>query len=116
MLILLIDKTMELATQAKTFLESFGYRVACEVTTKNGIQLIQKFDPDIVILGGLYHMDCLNTCQKIRNFSDVPILVVSSKEDDTNILIQALEHGADDIQSHPIDISFLKAKIEAVLR
>ena len=60
-------------------------------------------------------MDGLNACAKIREFSDVPIILLTAKADDMDKLI-GFDHGADDYLTKPFNILELKARIRALLR
>ena len=81
-----------------------------------GLELIEKQKPDIVILDlGLPDMDGLDVLREIRRFSDVPIIVLTVRDRDSDIA-RGLELGADDYMTKPFSHIELQARVNAVLR
>ena len=77
---------------------------------------MQTQHPDLVVLDVMMpNMDGLSACAKIREFSDVPIIMLTAKGDDMDKLI-GFDHGADDYLTKPFNILELKARIRALLR
>ena len=78
--------------------------------------MAQKEQPDLIVLDVMMPvMDGLTACSKIREFSDVPIILLTAKVEDMDKLI-GFDHGADDYLTKPFNILELKARIRALLR
>jgi len=85
-------------------------------TGEAGMQLVAKANPDVVLLDlGLPDMDGQEVCRRLREWTDVPIIVVSArgKEDDK---VLALDNGADDYMTKPFGLNELQARVRASLR
>lgn len=97
-------------------LQNDGYEV---ITGSNGleaVQLAQTQAPDLIVLDVMMpEMDGLAACAKIREFSDVPIILLTAKLEDMDKLM-GFENGADDYLTKPFNILELKARIRALLR
>ena len=97
-------------------LESEGYEV---VVGTDGAQAVAiAADPEIklMILDVMMPvMDGLEACRRIRQFSDVPIIMLTAKAEDMDKLL-GFDHGADDYLTKPFNILELKARIRAILR
>ena len=85
----------------------------------NGLEAVEKAKtehPDIIILDVMMpHMDGLTACAKIREFSNIPIILLTAKAEDMDKLM-GFEQGADDYITKPFNILELKARIRALLR
>lgn len=85
----------------------------------DGEEALQIFDPekhDLILLDlMLPKMDGMEVCQKIREKSDVPIIMLTAKDDDMD-KIMGLEYGADDYMTKPFNTIELKARIKAIFR
>ena len=116
MKILVVDDEELLVKGIRFNLMNEGYEV---ITGSNGleaVQLVQSDSPDLVILDVMMpEMDGLTACSKIREFSDVPIIMLTAKTDDMDKLI-GFDHGVDDYLTKPFNILELKARIRALLR
>ena len=116
MKILVVDDEALLVKGIKFNLENDGYTVvtgsdgeqAVEQAAAGGIDLIEL---DIM----MPKLDGLGACRRIREFSDVPIIMLTAKADDMDKLM-GFEHGADDYLTKPFNILELKARIRALLR
>jgi DNA-binding response OmpR family regulator len=85
-------------------------------TGESGLQMAKSEDPDIVILDiGLPDIDGFEVCSNIRGFSDVPIVMLTVR-DDRNDVIKGLELGDDDYILKPFKPEELLARINAILR
>lgn len=97
-------------------LESKGYEV---VVGSNGVDAVAiASDPEIrlLILDVMMPvMDGLEACRRIRQFSDVPIIMLTAKTEDMDKLL-GFDHGADDYLTKPFNVLELKARIRAILR
>ena len=116
MKILVVDDEMLLVKGIRFNLQNEGYEV---ITGSNGLealQLVQEQHPDLVVLDVMMpEMDGLTACSKIREFSDVPIIMLTAKTDDMDKLL-GFDHGVDDYLTKPFNILELKARIRAMLR
>lgn len=116
MKILVVDDEALLVKGIRFNLQNEGYEV---VTGSNGAEAVElAADPEVslIILDVMMPvMDGLEACIKIREFSDVPIIMLTAKTDDMDKLM-GFEHGADDYLTKPFNILELKARVRALLR
>ena len=116
MKILVVDDEALLVKGIRFNLQNEGYDV---ITGSNGLEAVQQVQsqqPDLVVLDVMMpEMDGLTACSKIREFSDVPIIMLTAKTDDMDKLI-GFDHGVDDYLTKPFNILELKARIRALLR
>ncbi|MBQ3251799.1 MAG: response regulator transcription factor [Oscillospiraceae bacterium] len=116
MRILVVDDEELLVKGIRFNLQNEGYEV---ITGSNGMEAVEQTlakKPDLIILDVMMPiMDGLNACAKIREFSDVPIIMLTAKSDDMDKLM-GFENGADDYLTKPFNILELKARIRALLR
>lgn len=116
MKILVVDDEALLVKGIRFNLMNEGYEV---ITGSNGLEAVQKVqsqNPDLVVLDVMMpEMDGLTACTKIREFSDVPIIMLTAKTDDMDKLI-GFDMGVDDYMTKPFNILELKARIRALLR
>ena len=116
MKILVVDDEDLLVKGIRFNLQNEGYEV---ITGSNGLEaviLTQNEKPDLVVLDVMRpEMDGLTACSKIREFSDIPVILLTAKADDMDKLI-GFDHGADDYLTKPFNILELKARIRALLR
>ena len=116
MKILVVDDEALLVKGIRFNLQNEGYEV---ITGSNGLEALQKVQqehPDLVVLDVMMpEMDGLTACGKIREFSDVPIIMLTAKTDDMDKLL-GFDHGVDDYLTKPFNILELKARIRALLR
>ena len=116
MKILIIDDEELLVKGIAFNLENEGYQV---VTGFNGAQAVSMAsDPEIglIVLDLMMPvMDGLEACRRIRQFSDVPIIMLTAKAEDMDKLL-GFDYGADDYLTKPFNILELKARIRALLR
>ena len=116
MKILVVDDEALLVKGIRFNLQNEGYEV---ITGSNGleaVQLVREQKPDLVVLDVMMpQMDGMTACGKIREFSDVPIILLTAKTDDMDKLM-GFDHGADDYITKPFNILELKARIRALLR
>ena len=116
MKILVVDDEALLVKGIRFNLQSEGYEVITGSDGLEAVQLVQEQQPDLVILDVMMpHMDGMTACGKIREFSDVPIILLTAKTDDMDKLM-GFDHGADDYITKPFNILELKARIRALLR
>ena len=116
MKILVVDDEALLVKGIRFNLQNEGYTVITGSDGLEAVQLVQEEKPDLVVLDVMMpNMDGMTACAKIREFSDVPIILLTAKIDDMDKLM-GFEHGADDYLTKPFNILELKARIRALLR
>ena len=116
MKILVVDDEALLVKGIRFNLQSEGYEVITGSDGLEALHLVQEKNPDLVILDVMMpNMDGMTACSKIREFSDIPIILLTAKTDDMDKLM-GFDHGADDYITKPFNILELKARIRALLR
>ena len=116
MKILVVDDEDLLVKGIRFNLRSDGYDVLSGSNGLEAITMTQTHQPDLIVLDVMMpEMDGLTACAKIREFSDVPIILLTAKADDMDKLM-GFDHGADDYLTKPFNILELKARIRALLR
>lgn len=116
MKILVVDDEALLVKGIRFNLKSEGYDVITGSNGQEAVEMVQKEQPDLIVLDVMMPvMDGLTACSKIREFSDVPIILLTAKVEDMDKLI-GFDHGADDYLTKPFNILELKARIRALLR
>ena len=114
--ILVVDDEALLVKGIRFNLKSEGYDVITGSNGQEAVEMAQKEQPDLIVLDVMMPvMDGLTACSKIREFSDVPIILLTAKVEDMDKLI-GFDHGADDYLTKPFNILELKARIRALLR
>ena len=116
MKILVVDDEALLVKGIRFNLQSEGYEVITGSDGLEAVRLVQEEHPDLVILDVMMpNMDGMTACGKIREFSDVPVILLTAKTDDMDKLM-GFDNGADDYITKPFNILELKARIRALLR
>ena len=116
MKILVVDDEALLVKGIRFNLQNEGYDVITGCNGLEAVKLVQEQNPDLVVLDVMMpEMDGLTACSKIREFSDIPIIMLTAKTDDMDKLI-GFDHGVDDYLTKPFNILELKARIRALLR
>ena len=116
MKILVVDDEKLLVKGIRFNLENEGYDVITGSDGMEAVELAGGENPDLIVLDLMMpRLDGLEACGKIREFSDVPIIMLTAKADDMDKLM-GFEHGADDYLTKPFNILELKARIKALLR
>ena len=114
--ILVIEDDEAVAQSIQSFFEDDGYEVKVSSDGSEGVNLFKMYDPDITILDiTLPKKDGWQVCREIRENSQKPIIMISTKGDVFDKVL-GLELGADDYMVKPIDNKELSARIKAVLR
>ncbi|MBN1315235.1 MAG: response regulator transcription factor [Anaerolineales bacterium] len=115
-IILVIDDEPKIAKLARDYLEKAGYQVFTAGDGKTALAIARCEKPDLIVLDlNLPGMDGLDVCRSLRRDSDVPIIMLTARVDETDRLI-GLELGADDYISKPFSPRELVARVRAVLR
>ena len=116
MKILVVDDEALLVKGIKFNLENDGYTVVTGGDGEPAVELAAAGGIDLIVLDLMMpKLDGLGACRRIREFSDVPIIMLTAKADDMDKLM-GFEHGADDYLTKPFNILELKARIRALLR
>ncbi len=116
MKILVVDDEDLLVKGIRFNLQNEGYEVITGSNGLDAVQLAQSGKPDLIVLDVMMpQLDGLAACSRIREFSDVPIILLTAKTDDMDKLM-GFDHGADDYLTKPFNILELKARIRALLR
>lgn len=116
MKILVVDDEKLLVKGIKFNLENDGYEVAAAYDGEEAVELAKTGNFDLIILDIMMpKLSGLDACMQIREFSNVPIIMLTAKGDDMDKLI-GFEHGTDDYLTKPFNILELKARIRALLR
>lgn len=116
MRILVVDDEELLVKGIRFNLQNEGYDVICANNGLDAVHLAKEQSPDLIVLDIMMpKMDGLDACARIREFSDVPIILLTAKTEDMDKLM-GFEQGADDYLTKPFNILELKARIRALLR
>ena len=116
MKILVVDDEQLLVKGMKFNLENEGYMVETAYDGATAIDMAKAGNFDLIILDLMMpQVDGLTACMRIREFSNVPIIMLTARGEDTDKII-GLESGADDYITKPFNILELKARIRALLR
>lgn len=114
--ILVIDDDIVICETIKNYFEKEGYEIKTVNDGFSGVDSFKLYDPDIVLLDiMLPKKDGWQVCREIREVSNKPIIMISTKSE-TFDKVLGLELGADDYLVKPFDIKELSARIKAVLR
>ena len=114
--ILIIDDDERLAAMVTDYLAAAGLTVAREPTAADGLAAAARGNPDAIILDlMLPDLDGFEVCRRLRATSDVPILMLTARGDDTDRIV-GLEIGADDYLAKPFNPRVLLARLRAMLR
>lgn len=114
--VLVIDDELQIRRLLRVCLEGNGYRVSEAATGQEGIIQAAQYHPDIVLLDlGLPDMDGIAVLKRLREWSQVPVVVLSvrDREDDK---VVALDHGADDYVTKPFSTAELLARLRVAQR
>ena len=114
--ILVVDDEALLVKGIRFNLQNDGYEVITGCDGVEAVELAKIQNPDLIVLDVMMpRLDGLQACSKIREFSDVPIILLTAKADDMDKLL-GFDQGADDYLTKPFNILELKARIRAMLR
>jgi two-component system KDP operon response regulator KdpE len=114
--LLLIDDSPDMQKLVGMFLEREGYTVIRASNGKDGLRQLAKGQPDLILLDIMMpEVNGWETCRRIREVSNVPIIMLTAKAQELDI-VRGLELGADDYITKPFDLSELRARIQSLLR
>ena len=114
--ILVVDDEPRIAEIARDYLERAGFRVTTAGNGADALAIARARRPDLIVLDlGLPHMDGLDVTRTLRKQSNVPIIMLTARVDESDKLI-GLELGADDYLTKPFSPKELVARVRAVFR
>ncbi|EJW18236.1 response regulator transcription factor [Paenibacillus alvei] len=113
--ILIVDDEIEITELISLYLRREGYRVYVADNGYSALQMMKEIEPDLIILDILLKsLDGIEVCKEVRKTSNVPILFISCKSDDVDIIL-GLTVGGDDYITKPFSPSQLVARVKAHL-
>lgn len=114
--VLVVDDEKLIVKGIRFSLEQDGMDVDCAYDGEEALKLIRENKYNIVLLDVMLpKLDGFQVCQQVREFSDVPIVMLTAKGDDMDKIL-GLEYGADDYITKPFNILEVKARIKAIMR
>jgi len=114
--VLVVEDETSIASFVKLYLEKAGFAVERAATGAEGVARQREAEPALVVLDlNLPDIDGLEVCRRIRQTSDVPILMLTARDEDVDKII-GLEVGADDYLTKPFNPRELVARVKSVLR
>jgi len=115
--ILVVDDEPRVVRLVSEVLKAMGYDVVAAASGKTAIEMLALENPDLILLDILmpHGMDGYEVCRRIREFSDVPIVMLTAKAQEADML-RGFDAGADDYLTKPFSAKELIARVKAVLR
>lgn len=114
--ILLVDDDPHIIELAKLYLEKEGYRTISAMDGAQALRRAQEDSPALMVLDlMLPEVDGLEVCRRVRASSDLPIIMLTAREEDIDKIV-GLELGADDYMTKPFNPRELVARVKAILR
>ena len=114
--ILIIEDDMTIAHALANHLERWDYETRCAEDFKYVTEVFLEYDPQLVLLDVMLpFFTVFHWCQEIRKISKVPIIFLSSANDNMNI-VMAMNMGGDEYIEKPFDLNVVTAKVQAILR
>jgi two-component system alkaline phosphatase synthesis response regulator PhoP len=114
--ILIIDDEQRIVRGVQKYFEQAGFQVQAAYDGQSGLSMARTYKPDLIVLDlMLPGMDGLDVCRALRRDSDVPVIMLTARVEETDKLI-GLELGADDYVTKPFSPRELVARARAVLR
>ena len=114
--IMIVEDDATIAHALAVHLERWDYETRCVEDFKNILGAFAEFDPQLILLDiMLPFFNGFHWCQEIRKVSEVPIIFLSSANDNMNI-VMAMNMGGDEFIEKPFDLNVVTAKVQAILR
>ena len=114
--ILIVEDDSVIAQALASHLSKWNYNTRCIEDFKNIIEEFDQYEPQLVLLDiMLPFFNGFHWCQEIRKVSEVPIIFLSSANDNMNI-VMAMNMGGDEFIEKPFDLNVVTAKVQAILR
>ncbi len=115
-MVLVVDDDQHICELIRMYLEKDGFRVSLAHDGRKAVDVFREIAPDMVVLDiMLPGFDGWQVCREIRRFSQIPIIMLSARDETFNKVL-GLELGADDYMVKPFEPNELSARIRAVLR
>ena len=114
--VLVVDDEKLIVKGIRFSLEQDGMEVDCAYDGEEALRMIQEKEYDIILLDVMLpKLTGFEVCQQLREFSSVPVVMLTAKGDDMDKIL-GLEYGADDYITKPFNILEVKARIKAIMR
>ena len=114
--VLVVDDEKLIVKGLRFSLEQDGMEVECAYDGESALQLAKENEYDIILLDVMLPgLSGFEVCQSIREFSDVPVIMLTAKGDDMDKIL-GLDYGADDYITKPFNVLEVKARIKAIIR
>lgn len=114
--ILVVDDEKLIVKGIRFSLEQDGMEVDCAYDGEEALEMAKEREYDVVLLDVMLpKIDGFGVCQAIREFSEMPVIMLTAKGDDMDKIL-GLEYGADDYVTKPFNILEVKARIKAIMR
>ncbi len=114
--ILVVDDETNIIDLARMYLERDGFQVEAAVDGAEAVEKISELKPDLVVLDiMLPEIDGFEVCRRVRSESDVPIIMLTARDEDIDKIV-GLELGGDDYMTKPFNPRELVARVKAILR
>jgi len=114
--VLVVEDETSIASFVALYLKNAGYRVQAAGTGQEALDLLGRDRPDLIVLDlMLPDIDGIEVCRRIRRSSDIPILMLTARDEDVDKII-GLEVGADDYLTKPFNPRELVARVKSILR
>jgi len=113
---LVVEDESSIASFVALYLKNAGYRIQTVGTGRDALERVASEKPDLIVLDlMLPDIDGLEVCRRVRQSSDVPILMLTARDEDVDKII-GLEVGADDYLTKPFNPRELVARVKSILR
>lgn len=114
--ILVVDDEKLIVKGLRFSLLQDGYEVDCAYDGEEALEFVRANEYDLILLDVMLpKFDGFEVCQQVREFSDVPIIMLTAKGDDMDKIL-GLEYGADDYITKPFNVLEVKARVKAIMR
>ncbi len=114
--VLVVDDEKLIVKGIRFSLEQDGMEVDCAYDGEEALEMAKQKEYDVILLDVMLpKLTGFEVCQQIREFSDVPVIMLTAKGDDMDKIL-GLEYGADDYITKPFNILEVKARIKAIMR
>ena len=114
--ILIVDDEPLIVKGLRFSLEQDGYMIDAAYDGEEALAKVKEGEFDLILLDVMLpKMDGMQVCQQIREFSNVPIIMLTAKGDDMDKIL-GLEYGADDYMTKPFNVLEVKARIKTIIR
>ncbi len=114
--VLVVDDEPQIRKMIEVTLTSYNFKIVEAESGNEAVRLTGSCKPDVVLLDlGLPDMDGMEVLKRLREWTDVPVVVISARSDSSDI-VEAFELGADDYMTKPFDMNVLMARISAAMK